>query len=148
MRVLAAKFTPSNGRIKASRRKWWTAAIVVLALGLVVALFYSSKAAPSPATVPIFVPSTSTAGILGTDSPVAVAALRKLELRIDGMYCPACLGTVRARLRRLGGVSDVKVWMGGASVNYDPMTITPQEVAKRAAFYVYKVSIERDTPIN
>ncbi len=66
---------------------------------------------------------------------------RRLELRIDGMYCPACIWTVRSRLSGLPGVSDVAVSFGAATVAYDPTVISPEQIERAATFYVYRARI-------
>ncbi len=65
-----------------------------------------------------------------------------LRLRIEGMYCPACVYTVQSVLERLDGVSDVAVTFGGATLAYDPAQISAEEIRRAATFYVYEAVIE------
>lgn len=67
-------------------------------------------------------------------SPLTVAAdpINKVTLGVQGMTCAACPITVKTALKRVSGVSDVKVdyKTGIAEVNYDPKKTSPDELAK------------------
>lgn len=69
------------------------------------------------------------------------AGQQRLDLRIEGMYCPACVYTVSSRLSGLPGVSKVDVWLGGAAIAYDPSVIEAEEIRDAATFSVYTARI-------
>ena len=67
-------------------------------------------------------------------SSVTVAAdvIKTVTLEVQGMTCAACPITVKTALKRVPGVSGVKVdyKSGIAEVNYDPNKTSPDELAK------------------
>jgi len=67
-------------------------------------------------------------------SSVTVAAdvIKTVTLEVQGMTCAACPITVKKSLKKVPGVSDVKVdyKSGIAEVIYDPNKNTPDELAK------------------
>ena len=67
-------------------------------------------------------------------SSVTVAAdvIKTVTLEVQGMTCAACPITVKKSLKKVPGVSDVKVdyKSGIAEVNYDPNKTSPDELAK------------------
>ena len=67
-------------------------------------------------------------------SSVAVAAdvIETVTLEVQGMTCAACPITVKKALKKVPGVTDVKVdyKSGIAEVNYDPNKTSPDELAK------------------
>jgi copper chaperone len=54
----------------------------------------------------------------------------KLNLKIDGMHCGACVRRVTLALQKVEGVEAgaVDVEVGSASVNYDEAKTTEQEI--------------------
>ncbi|MGQ0550338.1 MAG: heavy-metal-associated domain-containing protein [Armatimonadota bacterium] len=69
----------------------------------------------------------------------------RVTLRIEGMYCPGCIGAVTARLTRLRGVTSADVWMGGALVRYDPTLVGPDRIREAATFYRFEARIDSDS---
>jgi len=67
-------------------------------------------------------------------SPLTVAAdpINTVTLGVQGMTCAACPITVKTALKRVPGVSDVKVdyKTGIAEVSYDPNKTNSDELAK------------------
>ena len=62
----------------------------------------------------------------------AADAINTVTLGVQGMTCAACPITVKTALKRVPGVSDVKVdyKTGIAEVNYDPKKTSPDELAQ------------------
>ncbi len=54
--------------------------------------------------------------------------MNSVRLEIDGMSCGHCVGTVRKALEELTGVDVEQVDVGSASVAYDPLTTTPDDL--------------------
>ncbi|MCP3818838.1 hypothetical protein NLX86_12175 [Streptomyces sp. A3M-1-3] len=68
---------------------------------------------------------------------------RPLELRIDGMYCPACVAVMKTQLRDVEGIVNVeKVWTGGARLTYDPNLVSAEEIRQAATFGSFTARIE------
>ena len=72
----------------------------------------------------------------------------RVTLRIEGMYCPGCIGAVEARLTRLRGVTFADVWMGGALVRYDPAVVSQDRIREAATFYRFEARIDSDSIIS
>ena len=131
----------------ALRTKTLWVGLAFLGVMLPIILVYSLANATKPASIPPSAGVLSAEDVSVSDPPTLSDLKRQLQLQIDGMYCPACKAAVRGKLSRLQGVSEVKVWMGGASLIYDPAIISPQRIAQSATYYVYKATIERDSLI-
>jgi mercuric ion binding protein len=78
-------------------------------------------------------------------SPLIVAAdpINTVTLEVQGMTCAACPITVKTALKRVSGVSDVKVdyKTGIAEVNYDPNKTSPDELAKAITSVGFPTSV-------
>ena len=48
-----------------------------------------------------------------------MAAMKKLEITIDGMHCQACVAKVHDALESIGGVTSAEVQLGSAEVTFD-----------------------------
>jgi len=79
-------------------------------------------------------------------SSVTVAAdvIKTVTLGVQGMTCAACPITVKTALKRVPGVSDVKVdyKSGIAEVNYDPNKTSPDELAKAVTTVGYPTTVK------
>jgi mercuric ion binding protein len=79
-------------------------------------------------------------------SPVIVAAdaIKSVTLEVQGMNCAACPITVRNALKKVPGVSDVKVdyRSGIAEVNYDPNKTSADELAKAVTTVGYPTTVK------
>jgi len=79
-------------------------------------------------------------------SSVTVAAdvIKTVTLEVQGMTCAACPITVKTALKRVPGVSDVKVDYntGIAEVNYDPNKTSPDELAKAITTAGYPTTVK------
>ena len=79
-------------------------------------------------------------------SSVAVAAdvIETVTLEVQGMTCAACPITVKMALKKVPGVTDVKVdyKSGIAEVNYDPMKTSPDELAKAITTAGYPTTVK------
>lgn len=111
-------------------RRWakpllWLATLAVAALALFP--WYGAKLVPTPAAA----------------APVATAALQTLELKIDGMVCEACAGSVKAKLLATPGVAEAEVHYpaGRARVKYDPAKTAPTKLVEAVNSTGYKASV-------
>ena len=79
-------------------------------------------------------------------SSVTVAAdvIKTVTLEVQGMNCAACPITVKTALKRVPGVSDVKVDYntGIAEVNYDPSKTSADELAKAVTTVGYPTTVK------
>jgi mercuric ion binding protein len=79
-------------------------------------------------------------------SSVTVAAdvIKTVTLEVQGMNCAACPITVKTALKRVPGVSDIKVdyKSGIAEVNYDPNKTSPDELAKAITTAGYPTTVK------
>ena len=50
---------------------------------------------------------------------VIMAAMKKLEMAIDGMHCEACVAKIRDALDTVAGVQNSEVQVGSATVTFD-----------------------------
>jgi len=88
-----------------------------------------------------------------SSSQTSQSNFRLLRLKIDGMYCSSCVYSEQVTLGSLRGVLKVNVWLGGffspsgAEVVYDSSQISAEEIRRAATYYVFKATIENDTPI-
>lgn len=66
---------------------------------------------------------------------------KKVEIRVGGMACAGCSGSVEKALSRLDGVSSAKVDLAKktAYVDYDPAKLTLQDLKKAVEGAGYKV---------
>lgn len=65
-------------------------------------------------------------------SAAGAGAAERLELKVEGMVCPACERAVASVLRSQPGVleADASFRTGRAVVLYDPEKVTPEEIAE------------------
>jgi len=89
----------------------------------------------------------------GTDSGPAIvsafpASAREVTLTIKGMYCPACVAAVKAKLQSNDGVIGAEAWLGGARAVYDANLTSAQELKETATFYAYAAEIESDAAVS
>jgi len=79
-------------------------------------------------------------------SPLTVAAdpINTVTLGVQGMTCAACPITVKTALKRVPGVSDVKVdyKTGIAEVGYDPNKTSPGELANATTSVGFPTSVK------
>ena len=54
--------------------------------------------------------------------------MEHLNLTIDGMSCSHCLNAVRGALDRVPGVTVEKVTIGSATVSYDPVRVSVEQI--------------------
>lgn len=75
---------------------------------------------------------------------VAADAIKTVTLDVQGMNCAACPITVRKALKKVPGVSDVKVdyQSGIAEVNYDPNITSADELAKAITTVGYPTTVK------
>jgi len=75
---------------------------------------------------------------------VAADVANTVTLEVQGMTCAACPITVKKALKRVPGVSDVKVnyKSGIAEVNYDPNKTSPDELAKAITTAGYPTTVK------
>ena len=59
--------------------------------------------------------------------------MEKLELTIEGMTCEHCVRAVRGRLERTQGVKVDDVQVGAATVEYDPLRTTLDDLQEAIA---------------
>jgi copper chaperone len=55
--------------------------------------------------------------------------MQKATIDISGMSCDHCVVAVRGALETLSGVRVESVTVGAASVQYEPATVTPSQIA-------------------
>jgi mercuric ion binding protein len=74
----------------------------------------------------------------------AADAINTVTLGVQGMTCAACPITVKTALKRVPGVSDVKVdyKTGIAEVNYDPNKTSADELAKAVTTVGYPTTVK------
>jgi len=74
---------------------------------------------------------------------VAADVIKTVTLEVQGMNCAACPITVKTALKRVPGVSDVKVdyKTGIAEVNYDPKKTSSDELAKAITSVGFPTSV-------
>lgn len=74
----------------------------------------------------------------------AADAINTVTLGVQGMTCAACPITVKTALKRVPGVSDVKVdhKTGIAEVSYDPTKTSPDELAKAVTTVGYPTIVK------
>ncbi len=60
------------------------------------------------------------------------SAMEQISLKIDGMSCQGCVGSVRRVLLSLIGVSRATVSLenGTADIDYDPSLVTPDDLRR------------------
>ena len=73
----------------------------------------------------------------------AADGMKTATLQVEGMTCAACPITVKTALKRVPGVSDVKVdyKTGIAEVNYDPEKTSPDDLAKAITSVGFPTSV-------
>ena len=67
--------------------------------------------------------------------------MNTLKLTIDGMSCSHCLQRVQRALGTIPGVQITSVQIGRASVEFDPATQTPQQIADAVSATGYKAQV-------
>lgn len=55
--------------------------------------------------------------------------MNELKMKIAGMSCGHCVGAVNRALAQLPGVQVDEVAIGSAHVHFEPMAVTPAEIA-------------------
>jgi copper chaperone CopZ len=89
-------------------------------------------------------------GSVGEEAPLT-GEPRQVILKIDGMTCPGCPGTIEAALLQLEGVVKAEVSQdeGRGMVVYDGSRITASEIASAKIFTwgVYTAEVLRDEPL-
>jgi len=55
--------------------------------------------------------------------------MREATLKIDGMSCGHCVGSVRKALEGVDGVRVRQVAIGTATLEYDPAVASPERIA-------------------
>ena len=75
---------------------------------------------------------------------VAAEVIKTVTLEVQGMTCAACPITVKTALKKVPGVSGVKVdyKSGIAEVNYDPNKTSPDELAKAITTAGYPTTVK------
>lgn len=75
---------------------------------------------------------------------VAADVIKSVTLEVQGMNCAACPITVRKALKKVPGVSDVKVdyKSGIAEVNYDSNKTSADELAKALTTVGYPTTVK------
>lgn len=75
---------------------------------------------------------------------VAADVIKTVTLEVQGMTCAACPITVKTALKRVPGVSGVKVdyKTGIAEVNYDPNKTSADELAKAVTTVGYPTTVK------
>jgi copper chaperone CopZ len=63
-----------------------------------------------------------------------------LTLHIEGMSCGHCLNAVNQALSALPGVSDLRVRMGRADLQFDPAAIDPPRIAAAVTAAGYRAT--------
>lgn len=102
-----------------------------------------SNAADAPAVGPPGPPGSRAAPLSSSDTHLLS---RELNLRIDGMWCPACSWLIEHALTRLPGVSGAEVSFAAdfATVRYLPHRIRPEAVRERIEALGYRSSLFED----
>jgi len=67
--------------------------------------------------------------------------MSRTTLKIEGMSCGHCIGSVRKALESLEGVTVENVSVGAATVAYDPAVASPEEFAEAIAEAGYTASL-------
>ncbi len=67
--------------------------------------------------------------------------MEKLTLKIEGMSCGHCVKSVERVLAAAPGVKAGKVEVGRAEMEYDPVKISPREIARRIGEEGYTAEI-------
>ena len=55
--------------------------------------------------------------------------MREATLKIDGMSCGHCVGSVKHALTEVDGLTIQKVGVGSATVEYDESRLSPAQIA-------------------
>lgn len=55
--------------------------------------------------------------------------MRETTLKIDGMSCGHCVGSVKQALTEVDGLTIQKVVVGSATVEYDESRVSPAQIA-------------------
>ena len=66
-----------------------------------------------------------------------------ISLNVEGMSCPSCSVAVRTALKKVDGVKNAKVSVSDkrATVDYDPMKATPQQLIDAVNNLGYRASL-------
>lgn len=70
--------------------------------------------------------------------------MQTVTLHIEGMACGGCANTVRQVIRAMEGVADAEVSHaeGSASVRFDPVKLSPQEIADAVSAAGYPAKLQ------
>ena len=66
--------------------------------------------------------------------------MERMTMKIEGMTCGHCVGSVTKALKSLDGVNVEKVGIGEASVAYDPATTSVDEIRQAVEDEGYSVA--------
>lgn len=66
--------------------------------------------------------------------------METMTLKIDGMTCGHCVGSVNRALGQLAGVRVDQVKVGSAVVSFDPATVSTDQIADAIADAGYAVA--------
>jgi copper chaperone CopZ len=67
--------------------------------------------------------------------------MNTLKLTIDGMSCGHCLNRVQKALATIPGIQVTSVQIGRATLEYDPATTTPDEIAAVVSATGYRAQV-------
>jgi len=65
--------------------------------------------------------------------------MQTLTMKLGGMSCGHCVGAVTRALKSVAGVEVTDVKVGSATVNFDPMAVTRDQIAAAVADEGYEV---------
>jgi len=117
---------PDSRTRRAAKPLLWLATVVTLALALFP--YYGGKLI---------------GGAAANSSVASSAQLETVELKISGMTCEACAGTVKYELKRTLGVAEAEVEYpsGRATVKYDPTQTEPAKLVEAVNATGYRAEI-------
>lgn len=65
--------------------------------------------------------------------------MANVTLKIQGMSCGHCVGSVNKALKDLPGLADLDVKIGSASFSYDPAKVTVEQIKEAIEEEGYQV---------
>ncbi|MBI2855554.1 MAG: cation transporter [Chloroflexi bacterium] len=82
-------------------------------------------------SVVVVVMATATPALAhGGDTEGDDTHIEKASLRIDRMFCSSCKQDVEGAINGTEGIVESDVFIGGATIEYDPTKVTPEDVVK------------------